>query len=68
MSSLEKSHSKSSNFKLSLICLLFALFSTLIWVGVVLVKYVNQTYGYITIGVSAALALFFFILINKFTR
>lgn len=67
--SLEKSHSKSSNAKLTLICFLASLFVFLLWVGIALIgKEPYKLYGIIlTIG-SGVLTLLMILLLNKFSR
>lgn len=65
--SLQKSHSKSSNAKLTLICALAALFFACLWAGVSLIK-TYQTLGIIITAVGAIGCLLNFILISKFTR
>lgn len=65
--SLQKSHSKASNAKLTFICILAAICFTALWVGIVLLnKYL--TIGLITTISSAVLLLGSFILISKFSR
>ena len=68
--SLQKSHSKASNFKLTLICLLTALFNALLWAGVamIFIPMVPSDVAYITRGVGAAGSVLFFLLIGKFSR
>lgn len=69
-SSLERSHSAVSNFKLTLICLLLSIAVSMVWVGVVLITThaVELAVGIIVTAVSAAVALISFLLISKFTR
>ncbi len=69
--SLEKSHSKVSNFKLTLIVLCLSLFISLLWAGIFLMTWSKG--NYLTIGIivtvgSLCLSLLNFILIGKFTR
>ena len=66
--SLEKSHSKASNFKLTMICFILALSVAAVWAGLSLVNTEYQTLGIIISSVGGATALLFFILIGKFTR
>ncbi|MBQ9520257.1 MAG: hypothetical protein IJR67_02145 [Acholeplasmatales bacterium] len=68
--SLQKSHSKASNFKLTLICLLTALFNALLWTGVamIFIPMVPSVVAYITLGVGVAGSVLFFLLIGKFSR
>ena len=69
-SSLERSHSAVSNFKLTLICLLLSIAVSMVWVGVVLITThaVELAVGIVVTAVSAAVALISFLLIRKFTR
>ena len=69
-SSLQKSHSKASNAKLTLLCLLTAIASTGIWVGIAIIILLE---AYLTLGiiVAAASAVVTFIciqLLGKFAR
>lgn len=64
---LEKSHSKVSNFKLTLICFLLSISFLGIWFGISFINK-NQYLGYSILGVSAILGIFSFLLIGKFTR
>ncbi len=65
--SLEKSHSKLSNFKLTFISIVISIFFPLIWLGIALFK-VNQTYGIIIISISAFVTILFTFLMNIFKR
>ena len=69
-SSLDRSHSAVSNFKLTLICLLLSIAVSMVWVGVVLITThaVELAVGIVVTAVSAAVALISFLLISKFTR
>lgn len=67
--SLEKSHSKLSNFKLTMICFLSILCVSAFWVGLGLLG--NEAYrifGIVLAGAGLVLSLFFMVLIGKFTR
>jgi hypothetical protein len=69
--SLEKSHSKVSNFKLTLIILCLSLFISLLWAGIFLMTWSKDNYftiGIIVTAFSFVLSIFNFILIGKFTR
>ncbi len=68
MGSLEKSHSKVSNFKLTLICFLLTLSISAVWVGVSLLLNVDKVVGGIVLGAGAVGTLLFMYLISKFTR
>lgn len=65
--SLERSHSKLSNFKLTLICAILAISFAFVWVGLGIVKY-NDILGYSVAGVSGVLFIFSFFMIGRFTR
>ena len=69
--SLEKSHSKISNFKLTLIIILFTLFISVFWFGIYILTNNDTTYqniGIIVTIVGLLFSIFNFILIDKFTR
>lgn len=66
-SSLEKSHSKVSNFKLTSMCLIGIIGFNLLFVGLILYQY-NKIFTFVISGVGVLLSLFSLILINKFTR
>ena len=68
MGSLEKSHSKVSNFKLTLICFLLTLSISAVWVGVSLLLNVDKVFGGIVLGAGAIGTFIFMYLISKFTR
>lgn len=64
---LEKSHSKASNFKLTLICALLAISVSLIWVGLFLIE-MEKALGISIAAVSGVLSILSFFLIGRFTR
>ncbi len=64
---LEKSHSKASNFKLTLICALLAISVSLIWVGLILIEK-EKALGISIAAVSGVLSILSFLLIGRFTR
>jgi len=64
---LEKSHSKASNFKLTLICALLAISVSLIWVGLILIEK-EKALGISIAAVSGVLSILSFFLIGRFTR
>lgn len=64
---LEKSHSKASNFKLTIICALLAISLSAIWVGLILIDK-NKPLGISVSSASAVVALLSFFLIGRFTR
>lgn len=68
--SLEKSHSKVSNFKLTLICLFSAIFASIMWGAIGLAfKDDGFDYFYLLIAVVALFFSFlFYHLLAKFTR
>ncbi len=68
MGSLEKSHSKVSNFKLTMICFLLTLSISAVWVGLSLLLNVNTVFGSIVLGAGGVGTLLFMYLISKFTR
>lgn len=65
--SLEKSHSKMSNFKLMLISIILSISFPLIWAGVALLK-TNQVLGIIIISISSIVIILFTFLMNIFKR
>ena len=68
MGSLERSHSKLSNFKLTIISLMLSLFFNLFILGLIIIDKYNMTYGIIISGVSLVFTLFFYLTIRHFTR
>lgn len=69
MGSLEKSHSKSSNFKLTLICMMLTIFASAIWVGVsLLLNMDSKVLGSIVLAIGGVGTLLFMWLVGKFTR
>lgn len=69
MGSLEKSHSKSSNFKLTMICLMLTIFASIVWVGVALILNMDsKVLGSIVLGAGGVGTLLFMWLVGKFTR
>ncbi len=64
---LEKSHSKASNFKLTLICALLAISVSLVWVGLILIDK-NKPLGISISAASAVVALLSFFMVGRFTR
>ncbi len=69
-SSLERSHSKASNFKLTLLCLLTALVSTGIWAGVAIIFFLKDflVLGIVVASVAAVLTFLCIQLLGKFAR
>ena len=65
--SLEKSHSKASNAKLTLICFLTILFFGILWAGLVLLK-VEKTFGIILTCAGGIGTVLCFMLLNAFSR
>ena len=66
-SSLEKSHSKASNFKLTMICLLAAISFNAIFAGLALIN-INKIIGIIVAIFGGVLSIFSYLLISRFTR
>lgn len=67
--SLEKSHSKASNAKLTFICFIAALAVSMLWVGIALFgSEAYRIFGIILASVGAVLILLSLFLISKFTR
>lgn len=65
--SRERSHSKISNFKLTLIALMAILGFNLIFIGLVLFNY-NQGLSIAIMSISGVIALISYFLITRFTR
>ena len=65
--SLEKSHSKASNAKLTLICFLTILFFGVLWAGLVLLKE-SKTFGIILTCAGGVGTVLCFMLLNAFSR
>ena len=65
--SLEKSHSKASNAKLTLICFLTILFFGILWAGLVLLK-VEKTFGLILTIAGGVGTVLCYLLLNAFSR
>ncbi len=64
---LEKSHSKVSNFKLTLICLLTIIFFAVLWVGLVQLKCL-ETFGLTLTIIGGVGTLACILLLNAFSR
>ncbi len=64
---LERSHSKSSNFKLTLICFFLSLAVVILWVGVALIN-TEKTAGLTLAVAGGVLTLFNLFLVARFTR
>ena len=69
-SSLQKSHSKASNAKLTLLCLLTAIASIGIWAGVAIIILLENMLwlGCVVAGASAVLTFILIQLLGKFAR
>ena len=70
-SSLEKSHSKLSNSKLTLICFMLSLGVSIVWLGVLLLlgfQNIEKAISIATIVVGGVLSVFSVLLVSKFTR
>ena len=66
--SLQKSHSKISNFKLTLICLFSSIAFSMIWFGFILISRGYDLYGMLTTGIAILACLLGFVMIGKFSR
>lgn len=67
--SLEKSHSKASNAKLTLICFLAALAVSVLWVGIAFIGSQGlKTLGIIMAAAGAVVTVLCILLIGKFSR
>lgn len=67
--SLEKSHSKWSNFKLTMLCTLASLFSFAFWLVLAMRDKIAKDYVfYILIAACALLVILFMSLFSKFKR
>lgn len=64
---LQKSHSKVSNFKLTLICFLTSIFFAILWAGLVLLK-VEKTFGIVITCIGGIGTVACFLLLNAFSR
>ena len=64
---LQKSHSKASNFKLTLICFLTIIFFAILWAGLVLLK-VEKTFGIVLTAIGGIGTVLCFLLLNAFSR
>ena len=65
--SIEKSHSKLSNFKLTLICLLGILAIFIFWIGIAILNK-NMNYGILCLVIGGLSSMIAIILFNKFIR
>lgn len=67
--SLEKSHSKASNTKLTFICFLAALAVSVMWVGLALIGWeAYRVFGIILAACGGVVTVLTLLLIGKFTR
>jgi len=68
--SLQKSHSKASNAKLTFLCLLTAIVSTSLWVGVAIIIFVESLLilGIAISAISLILTFLCIQLLGKFAR
>jgi|GEM_PF-3184218 len=66
--SVESSHSLSSNLKLTLICIVLALSVSVMWVSVFLKPFVGAGAFFALFGIGAAVTLVFVILLARFHR
>lgn len=65
--SIEKSHSRLSNFKLSLILIIGSLAFFALWVGLIILKE-NNYLGLTIFAIGAIIAIISLLLIKKFVR
>ncbi len=65
--SLDKSHSKLSNTKLTLICMLLSIGFVFVFAGLALID-AHKTIGIVTASIAFVVSLFGLILVQKFTR
>lgn len=65
---IEKSHSKWSNFKLTVLCLIETLFVTLLWLTLIFKDKLQDKYFYTLLGISIIPLILGIILFNKFKR
>ena len=65
--SLQKSHSKVSNLKLTFICFLTILFFAILWCGLVLLKQ-EKTFGIILTCAGGIGTVCCYLLLNAFSR
>lgn len=67
---LEKSHSKLSNFKLTLICYILAHGIAILWIGLALLKFdkIDEIIRYVILAVGGIFTLLGIILVNAFSR
>lgn len=65
---LEKSHSKWSNFKLTILCLFETLFISIFWLTLILKDKLENQYFYALLGISIIPSILGIILFNKFKR
>lgn len=64
--SIEKSHSKLSNFYLTIICLLSLIFTSILWIGIGFVKhYPEISYILLAIGIVGTILSIFLLIIFK---
>ena len=69
-SSLERSHSKSSNAKLTLLCLLssIAFAGAVVFIGSMIANYLEPTIAYIGAGVCVAVVVLCLLMFSRFKR
>jgi hypothetical protein len=65
--SLERSHSKSSNAKLTMICFLLSFAVIILWIGIALLK-TEKTFGITISIIGLVFTLLNLFLVSKFTR
>ena len=68
--SLARSHSKSSNAKLTLLCLLssLALAGAVVFIGAMIADYLEPTISYIGAGICAVVVVLCLLMFSRFKR
>lgn len=66
--SLEKSHSKWSNFLLTCLCLLVTISVSVIWVMITFIKYIDILYVALIITIASIILILSVSLLYKFKR
>lgn len=65
---LEKSHSKWSNFKLTILCLFETLFISIFWLSLILKDKLQPALFYTFLGIGIIPSILAILLFNKFKR
>lgn len=64
---LQKSHSKASNFKLTLLCILTIAFFAVLWYGLIQLK-IFETFALVVTIIGAVGTVLCLVLLNAFSR